>query len=455
METVAVKPRRRWLSVLALSAAAFVDSGEDQTLSILWPKMHPSLGLTTGQLGPVLGVSSLVRTLTLPFWGYAADRFSRKALLVGITGIWGLWTLAISLVQSLSQLMIVRVLSSLGHGVLWPTAFSLLGDLFPSKERGRAAGIMTAVSFSGSLASFAILPALAARSPEAWRTGFVVMGLASFATGLLLLAINDPPRGSAEPEIADVVSAEAEARYAFRLSDLPELIRVRSWRVFLVHNSVDAVATSILYGWAFTWLDSIGRGGSAFIIVSLIALGNLLGHAFFGWLGDVLEARFTRFGRASMALLGLIVTAPSLAGFIAFSPHSLSLMIVFGLIVGLGLSSVDTGARWPIAQGVLRPELRATGRAALDMVIGVVGATVVALSGRLVDQVGVTTMMLILIPIPKLLGAISWLPIFWTYPRDRQELHEALARRREALARGWAEATGVDRAAAEQAPAQP
>jgi MFS family permease len=154
-------------------------------------------------------------------------------------------------------------------------------------------------------------------------------------------------------------------------------------------------------------------------------------------------------------LLGLIVTAPSLAGFIAFSPHSLSLMIVFGLIVGLGLSSVDTGARWPIAQGVLRPELRATGRAALDMVIGVVGATVVALSGRLVDQVGVTTMMLILIPIPKLLGAISWLPIFWTYPRDRQELHEALARRREALARGWAEATGVDRAAAEQAPAQP
>ncbi len=434
MEATTPKHKRRWLSVFALSAAAFVDSSEDQTLGILWPKMYPSLGLTVGQLGPVLGISSLMRTLTLPFWGYAADRFSRKALLVCITGIWGTWTLVISLVQSLPQLMIVRILSSLGLGVLWPTAFSLLGDLFPSKERGRAAGIMAAVSFSGGLASFGILPALAASSPEAWRTGFVVMGLASFVTGLFLLVINDPPRGSAEPEIADLMNNEAEARYAFRLSDLPAIIRVRSWWVFLFHNSIDAIATSILYGWAFTWLDSIGRGGSAFAVVGLIALGNLSGHAFFGWLGDVLEARFARFGRASMALVGLIVSAPALAGFIALSERELSFMFIFGLVVGLGLSSVDTGARWPMAQGVLRPELRATGRAALDMVIGIVGATVVALSGRLVDRVGLTTMMLILIPIPKLLGAVSWLPIFWTYPRDRQELHETLALRRAALA---------------------
>ena len=63
--------------------------------------------------------------------------FSRKKLLIWITGFWGIWTLAIALVANLSQLFFVRIMSSLGLGVLWPTAFSLISDLFPSKEAAR------------------------------------------------------------------------------------------------------------------------------------------------------------------------------------------------------------------------------------------------------------------------------------------------------------------------------
>jgi hypothetical protein len=101
--TTATKPKCRWLSVLALSAAAFVDSSENYALSVLWPRMYPALGLRVGQLGPVLGISDLIRTISLPLWGWAADRFSRKALLVSITGFWGSWTLVIAFVQSLTQ----------------------------------------------------------------------------------------------------------------------------------------------------------------------------------------------------------------------------------------------------------------------------------------------------------------------------------------------------------------
>ena len=161
---------RRLLTVFALSAAAFVDSSENETISILWPFIYPALGLSIGLLGLILGISDLVRTLTLPIWGYAADHFSRKTLLVVVTGFWGVWTMAIAIVQTLPQLMAVRAISSLGLGVLWPTAYSLLSDLFESKERGRATGIMTAVSFSGTIVSFGVLPLLAAGDPEAWRS---------------------------------------------------------------------------------------------------------------------------------------------------------------------------------------------------------------------------------------------------------------------------------------------
>ena len=189
---VAAKPRRRWYTVFALSSAAFVDSSENETLAILWPKMYPALGMNISSLGPVLGISGLVSTFTLPFWGWAADRFSRKSLLIWITGFWGMWTAVIAFSQSLTQLLLIRVLVSLGLGVLWPAAFSLLSDLFPSKERGRAAGVMTAISFMGTLVSFFVLPALAAISPEGWRYGFILMGLVSALTGVLFIFISDP-----------------------------------------------------------------------------------------------------------------------------------------------------------------------------------------------------------------------------------------------------------------------
>ncbi|MEZ0395807.1 MAG: MFS transporter [Anaerolineales bacterium] len=422
-------PKRRWLSVLALSAAAFVDSSENQALSILWSKMYPALGLRAGQLGPLLGISDLIRTFTLPFWGWAADRFSRKTLLVAVTGFWGGWTLAIALVHSFSQLLMVRVLSSLGLGALWPTAFSLLSDLFESRRRGTAAGIMTAVSYCGALAAFGVLPMLGSISPDSWRLGFVVMGAASVLTGFFLLVIEEPPRGAAEPELSGVISEETAARYAFRLRDLPAIAQVRSWWVLLFQNSVDNIAIAVLFGWSFVWLDSLGLGDRAFIVVMLLALGTLTGHLFFGWLGDRLERRYPNHGRTTMALLGLTLTAPALAAFISLGPRGLGPLMLFGALAGLGISSVDTGARWPMAQGVLRPELRATGRAALDMVMGAIGSLMMTFSGTLVDVYGVTTMLLLLVPLPKLIAALLWLPMFRTYPADRAALHRVLTER--------------------------
>ncbi len=426
-------PKRRWLSAAVLSAAAFVDSTETWTVSILWPNIYRSLQIPVDRLGSVLGISNLVRTLTLPFWGYLADRFSRKALLVGMTGIWGLWTLAISLVQNLSQLLTIRIISSLGLAVLWPTAFSLLSDLFESKERGRATGIMVAVSYLGALCSYAILPPLAARDPEAWRVGFVIMGLASAASGLLLLLVNDPPRGSSEPELSDIIDERAAARFAFRISDLPHLARVRTWWVMLIHSSIDQVALAVLFGWVFTWLDEIGYGESAFMAIALVSLGNLIGHVLFGWLGDVLEKRHPNHGRATMAIVGLVVSVPALAGFIALGERSLFYLFVFGLLSGLSLSSIGSGAQWPITQGVLRPELRASGRASLDMSIGIVGALSLTVSGMLVERTNVATMMLLMVPLPKVLSMLAWIPIFKTYPKDREALHVEMSHRRERL----------------------
>ena len=422
--------KRRWLSVVGLSAASFVDGGEDQSISILWPYMFRSLNLTVGQLGPVLGLSRLMMTITLPMWGYMSDRYTRKTLLVLFTGFWGAWTLAISLVQTYPQLIMVRLLSTLGLGVFAPATFSLVGDLFGDEQRGRVAGTIASIGVVGSIAAFMILPAMAENDPEAWRNGFVLMGSASIITGLLLMLVKEPVRGASEPEVGDVITHEAAQRYAFRWQDLRLLIKVQSWWWLLSLEVLSGLGVGIVTGWAFTWLDGLGLGESAPIIVGLMALGSIVGAVLFGWLGDRIERRFPNYGRISMVQIGNVTLLPTIVLLLTANPENTTFLTILGALFGFELAIIGTGLQWPLAQAVLLPELRASGRAAINIATGLTAALMLTVSGTLADNLGIPTMLLYVVPIPALLSIVAWIPMFYSYGRDRENLHQILAARR-------------------------
>ncbi|MEZ4735554.1 MAG: MFS transporter [Caldilineaceae bacterium] len=427
------RPSRRWLSVIGLAAGSFVDGGEDQSIAILWPFMYRSLQVSIGQLGTVLGLSRLIMALTLPLWGYMADRFSRKTLLVCFTGLWGAWTLAISLVETLPQLIFVRLLSTLGLGVFVPAAFSLTGDLFGDKERGRVVGVITSTSVVGMITAFIVLPAIAANDAEAWRTGFILMGSASIVTGLLLLLVEEPARGASEPEISDVITRAAARRYLFHWRDLRLLLKVPSWRWLLLSELLLSLGIGVVAGWAFTWLDGLGLGEAAPLIVGLMALGGITGAILFGWLGDYIEARFPNYGRITMVLIGKITLLPTVILFVTTNPKNVAMLTILGALFGLGQTIVGQALQWPLAQAVLLPELRASGRAAINIVTGLTAALMLTLSGALADRVGVPGMLLYIAPAPALLSIVIWLPMFSSYARDRKALHAMLSQRRVEL----------------------
>lgn len=424
--------RRRWFSVFSLSAASFVDGGEGQALSILWPSIRRSLGVSLGQLGPVLGISQFISTLLLPLWGYATDRYSRKWLLTIFTGLWGVWTLAIGLVDTFSQLMMVRVLSALGTGVVAPASFSLIGDLFNNEKRGRVTGIMIAMGIIGSIVSFGVLPTLALSNEEAWRLGFVAMGIASLITGVLLMIVKEPRRGAAESELHDVID-EATERYTFRPPDLKKLFHIRSWRLMVAYETADTIGFSILLNWAFTWLDELGITQSAFFIVALMSLGSIIGSILFGWLGDHVEQRFPRSGRVTMVLSGMVITLPVATAFIVIGNKNIFLMVILGFMYGIGRGTSGFSTLWPVTQAVLPPELRGSGRAMISVATGTAGALMLTLSGWVADQVGISAMLLLLVPLPGLLAILVWLPMRHAYARDRANLHDMLRQRREEL----------------------
>ncbi|MBV7333707.1 MFS transporter [Chloroflexi bacterium TSY] len=428
------KISQHWFPIGALSTAFAVDQSEQMALSVLWPQMYRSLGVSVGQLGVVSGLAELVFTVTLPLWGYAADRFSRKWLLVFFAGVWGLWTAAIGLIDTLPQLMIVRVLTALGLGAFGPTVFSLVGDLFENKTRGRVLSLMEAFGMVGILFAFGALPVLAESSPEAWRQGFLLLGGASFVSALLMLRLKEPPRGAAEPELHDVVSGDIVHRTTFKWRDLQELFKIRSWWWLLIKEILDGMSLLVFFRWAFPWLDELGLGPAAVPVIVYIFVSLIIGQLIAGWLGDSLEHRFPSKGRLMLVWVGMMILVPG--AFFAFSASGDSIvwLLIPVTFFSMGFSASSVGVRWPIAQAVLPPELRGSGQAFALMASGIVAAVMLVLSGWVVDQVGsIASMLLLLFPVPVFVALFAWLPLFRTYASDREALHRRLTQQRADL----------------------
>lgn len=97
----------------------------------------------------------LSSTVMVPIWGKLGDLFGRKpVLLAGILFfLMGSWLSGLSgefgpmplIGGGMVQLIVFRAVQGIGGGALFTTAFAIIGDLFPPRERGRMAGMFGAV----------------------------------------------------------------------------------------------------------------------------------------------------------------------------------------------------------------------------------------------------------------------------------------------------------------------
>ena len=87
----------------------------------------------------------LTTTITVPIAGKLSDLFGRKhLLLVGVT-IFSIGSLLCGLAGDINQLIWWRALQGIGGGIITANAFTIVGDLFAARERGKWQGFIGAV----------------------------------------------------------------------------------------------------------------------------------------------------------------------------------------------------------------------------------------------------------------------------------------------------------------------
>ena len=309
-------PRRSyaWLVVALLMGTAILSYTDRQVLSLLVDPVRHDLGISDTSMSLLLGTAfALIAGFAgIPF-GWLADRWSRRNLIVGGVLVWSIGTIACGLSHDFTQLFIARIVVGLGESVLSPAAISLISDYFPPSRRGLAVGsflsgiaigIGASILVGGAtlhLVESGVLAASPLAGLSAWRLVLLLLGAPGFLWVFALFIIREPARRAAHAVLATDTGAGTGAVTLAAVAPLYVIVAMAS----LVDNAVGAWAPTLLIrGFARDAAD-VGVHLGTLLTIGFGA-GVLLG----GWLSDRAASYAQVRGKAFVCLAVSLLILP-------------------------------------------------------------------------------------------------------------------------------------------------
>ncbi len=218
-----------WYVLGVLVVVYILNFIDRQILSILAVDIKRSLELTDGQLGFLGGAAFAVfyALFGVPL-GRLADRWHRVRLLTIGLLLWSTMTALSGFARNYLSLSLARMGVGVGEATASPTAYSLISDYFPSRQRATALAIYSSGLYIGGGVSLLIGAKISqiwdAAYPdggmgglEGWQAAFLAVGLPGVLVALWVASLREPER---QPE----ESADARHPLADFLIDLSMLL---------------------------------------------------------------------------------------------------------------------------------------------------------------------------------------------------------------------------------------
>ena len=140
---------RRW-KTLAVLALSLVIIGLDNTiLNVALPTLQEDLDASSSTLQWMVDSYLLVFAGLLLVFGTLGDRLGRKlALQAGVT-VFGLASLGALIADTANEVILIGALMGVGAALIMPATLSIIANVFPPEERGKAIGIWAALAAIG------------------------------------------------------------------------------------------------------------------------------------------------------------------------------------------------------------------------------------------------------------------------------------------------------------------
>ena len=221
-----------WYVLFVLVLVYVLNFIDRQILSILAVDIKKDLGLTDSDLGFLGGAAFAVfyALFGVPL-GRLADNWNRKRLLAIGLALWSTMTAISGFARDQLSLSLARMGVGVGEASASPTAYSLISDYFPKKQRATALAIYSSGLYIGGGVSLLIgakigqvwnaaYPGGGPLGLVGWQAAFLAVGIPGLLMALWVLSLREPVRGAMD----GVVSPSSPTPFANFLADLSTIV---------------------------------------------------------------------------------------------------------------------------------------------------------------------------------------------------------------------------------------
>jgi MFS family permease len=356
---------RRLTLLLVLCGVAAINLIDRQLISILMEPIKREFHASDTLMGLLTGLSfaTVYATAALPI-ARRSDRSIRRNIIAACVLVWGGMTMFCGMTQSYLQLAAARMGVALGEAGYNPAAHSMIADLYPVTQRGRAIGVFNAAASIGI--GFGLFVGGWLNHQFNWRAVFLIVGAPCLLIALIFrFLIDEPPRG-----MSDLRSVPTRPPTLGRT--LRALGANRSFCFLAISATTCAFVNYGLQIWAASFFIRV-HGMSTSEVGLKLGLASAIG-LFIATIGSGVLA--DRLGRLDMRWymrvpgFGMLLTLPF--GLLAFTSNGNNLAFGFYCIT-VGLSSTWATPIHAMTQSLSAPRMRGIAAAIISMCLNLFG----------------------------------------------------------------------------------
>ncbi|MFC4597286.1 MDR family MFS transporter [Cohnella hongkongensis] len=151
---MSLKQTNRTAVTVGLLAALFIGALDSTVVTTATTSIVKDLqGLSL--IGWIFSIYTLTTCVTTPIFGKLADLFGRKSIFTIGLSLFLVGSILCGAAQSMTQLIWFRAVQGIGAGALTPVIFTIIGDLYTGRQRGKVQGVLSSMwSIAGLVGPF-------------------------------------------------------------------------------------------------------------------------------------------------------------------------------------------------------------------------------------------------------------------------------------------------------------
>jgi MFS family permease len=335
---------------------------DQMIMSAILPELSKEYGASETTLGLIGSAFTLTGAFISIVFGYISDKGSRKAMLVLVVMIGEIPCIMTGIpffTQTIGAFAVLRLLSGIGLGGVYPVSYSVLADYFSEQHRSTAAAWMNTAWSVGTVLGVVLAGFLT--NKYGWRISFILIGAPNIPIALFFaLYAKEPARGRTEEALEELIQKGLVYKQKINFKDFNIILRIKTNLYIFLQGIPGTIPWGILTYWAITFFQVYRHVSKemATTIFLVLGVGSTLGGIFFAYVGQWLYKKSPKYMPmlcGIVVLLGIIPTAI----LINLPVANIKLYMVLGFVTGF-LISVATANVPAMIMNVNRPEHRGT-----------------------------------------------------------------------------------------------